>query len=94
MPSKLPAPVAGTAEQADPNVVWSIIAPLPEAMADGIADGIAEGIAEGIADAAAGAVEPPALEHAPTNAAAMRRPAKAPKRLRLFTWFSCVVDRA
>jgi hypothetical protein len=86
MPWKLPAPVAGTAEQAAPNVVPSIIA----ALADGAAiDGAID--AAGVAAAAVvGAVVAPAFEQAPTKAAAMRRPANAPVRLRLFTLFSPV----
>src|SRR6187455_1101749 len=71
MPWKLPAPVAGTAEQAAPNVVPSIIA----ALADGsAADAIGLAAVVGTV-VAAGAVVAPALEHAPTKAAAMRRPA-------------------
>jgi len=88
MPWKLPAPVAGTAEQAAPKVVPSIIA----ALEDGAAEAIGLAAVVG-AVLAAGAVVEPALEQAPTKAMAMRRPAKAPVRVRLFTWFSCVVDR-
>jgi hypothetical protein len=89
MPWKLPAPLAGTAEQAAPNVVPSIIAALDEGAA---AEAIGLAAVVG-AEVAAGAVVAPAFEHAPTKATAMRRPAKAPVRVRLFTWFSCVVDR-
>jgi hypothetical protein len=61
--------------------VPSIIA----ALADGSA-AEAIGLAAVVgAEVAAGAVVAPALEQAPTKAAAMRRPAKAPVRLRLFT---------
>jgi hypothetical protein len=69
-------------------VVPSIIAVL----ADGAADAIGLAAIVG-AVVAAGVVVAPALEQAPTKATAMRRPAKAPVRVRLFTWFSCVVDR-
>src|SRR6476469_4636621 len=61
MPWKLPAPVAGTAEQAAPNVVPSIIAALAEGVA---ADAIGVAAVVG-AVVAAGAAVAPALEQAP-----------------------------
>src|SRR6478735_459151 len=97
MPAKLPSPVAGTAEQAAPNWPSVIAAALPDGAAiegsiDAAMDGAIEGAIEGaidgaaVAAAAVGAVVAlPALEQAPTKATAMRRPAKAPVRVRLFT---------
>src|SRR3954452_24100068 len=97
MPSKLPAPVAGTAPQAEPKVVPSIIAALPDGAAiDGAAiDGAAvAAVVAAVVGAVEGTADAPLLEQAPTKVAARSRPAKAAVRLRLITWFSCVVGRA
>ncbi|MEJ7748304.1 MAG: hypothetical protein WKF56_03315 [Candidatus Limnocylindrales bacterium] len=97
MPSKLPAPVAGTAEQADPKV--SPVAALPEGAADIDSSALAEGdadidaISDGSALAAAeaavlGAADPAALDGArvapPVLQAVKIIPATArPERVRL-----------
>jgi hypothetical protein len=84
IPAKLPEPVVGTEAQAAPNGSLAIMASLPlGALLAAAADAVGAVVA-----AVVGAFDAPLDEHAPTNVAARRRPAKAPVRLRLLTVLS------